>query len=219
MKRYLILTFCLCALALAQAQTFNYTGLEIKQEKVKKKNVYEWENFILANYGYGLRDHDCDNQHSFGLTYGRVKLFGWYVNVMLGTGMHWGHKYSTDGDGIYENGEYIYPFYTGKTSHNHFSLAGGAVVRLVIPLYLYAGIGYGYQTITREINNGEWVLVKHHGHHSLSLGHSMEYEVGLQGNIKGFTLLAGYSFFTNYSEELMHEIKVGIGYTFKDKKK
>ena len=94
MKRFLLLTLCLCAISFAHAQTFNYTGLEIKQEKVKKKNVYEWEQFITLNYNPGFSTGGRTT-HSFGLTYGRVKLFGFYVNSTLGTGFNYRSNYDS----------------------------------------------------------------------------------------------------------------------------
>lgn len=222
MKRYLILAFSFLTFVSVQAQTFNYTGLEIKQEKVKKKNVYEWENFLLANYGLGFIDDF--KLHSFGLTYGRVKLFGYYASVMLSTGIHYGNDYTAEWDGslgqdyIY-NGYYtqyydLYPFYTGKNSYNRASLTLGGIVRMVIPLYLYIGAGYGYQSVTRQMSSGKWAMIRH-----FSVTHGMMWNVGLQGSIKGFTISAGYSVLTDYDYYIMHELKVGLGYTFKDKKK
>lgn len=209
MKRYLILAFSILAFVSVQAQTFNYTGLEIKQEKVKKKNVYEWENFVLANYGLDIISGEGALHHSVGVTYGRVKLFGWYVSAMFGTGVHYGYQYSA----WYGKIDGVYPFYTGKNSFNRASLTAGGIVRMVIPLYLYLGVGYGYQSITRQITSEEWVLANEN-----SMKHCMAFDIGLQGNIKGFTLSLGYSFLTNFGP-MMHEMKVGIGYTFKDKKK
>ena len=214
MKRYLLLAFCLCALALAQAQTFNYTGLEIKQEKVKKKNVYEWEQFIMANYSLGFIDDF--KLHSFGITYGRVKLFGWYTNLMISTGFHFGHTYTAGWNGSigydYNLGGNLYPFYTGKNSYNRASVTVCGIVRMVIPFYLYFGAGYGYQSVTRQLSSGEWAMMDHY-----SVEHGMNWDIGLQGNIKGFTISAGYSVLTNYDSRTMHELKVGLGYTFKTK--
>lgn len=216
MKRYLIIAFSLLAFLSVQAQTFNYTGLEIKQEKVKKKNVYEWENFVTANYSFGLIDDF--KLHSFGLTYGRVKLFGFYANIMFGTGAHYGHEYTAERDGSLVSSYYgagdFYPFYTGKSSLNRVSFTGGGIVRMVIPLYLYLGIGYGYQSVTRQLTSGKWAMIR-----PLSVEHGMTWDVGLQGNIKGFTISAGYSVLTNYNSGTLHELKVGLGYTFKDRKK
>jgi hypothetical protein len=47
----------------------------------------------------------------------------------------------------------------------------------------------------------------------------MVIETGLQGNIKGFTLSAGYYLLSDFNYNFEHELKVGIGYTFPDKKK
>lgn len=206
MKRYLVLTLCLCALSFAQAQTFNYSGLEIKQEKVKKKNIYEWEQFVMANYAPGFSDMG-NTMHSFGLTYGRVKLFGFYLNAMVSTGYHFGYTYESY-DAKIDN---IYPLYTGKNSNNRASLVFGGIVRMVIPMYLYLGLGYGYQSYTRQLGSGEWAMERRY-----STTHSGLLDVGLQGNIKGFTISAGYTMLSG-NRRMYHEVKFGIGYTFKAK--
>ena len=206
MKRYLVLTLCLCALSFAQAQTFNYSGLEIKQEKVKKKNIYEWEQFVMVNYAPGFSKGNTT--HTFGLTYGRVKLFGFYVNAMVGTGFHYGHKYESYNGEI--NG--VYPFYTGKNSFNHVAFTAGAIVRMVIPFYFYLGLGYGYQSYTKQISSGEWVMMRNY-----SATHGLNGDVGFQGNIKGFTISAGYTVLTDYNYATIHQVKIGLGYTFKAK--
>ena len=205
MKRYLFFALCLCAFSFAQAQTFNYTGLEIKQEKVKKKNVYEWEQFIMANYSPGFSSGNT--MHSFGLTYGRVKLFGFYVNAMVSTGYHFGYKYESS----FETIGGVYPFYTGKNSNNRASFTAGGIVRMVIPMYLYLGLGYGYQSYTRQISSGEWVMESRY-----SATNSGIIDVGLQGNIKGFTISAGYDMLFSGSRNY-YEVKIGLGYTFKVK--
>lgn len=209
MKRFLLLTLCLCAISFAHAQTFNYTGLEIKQEKVKKKNVYEWEQFITLNYNPGFSTGGRTT-HSFGLTYGRVKLFGFYVNATLGTGFNYRSNYDSYGDKIYYQGKDIYPFYTGKKSANHIAFTAGGIVRMVIPLYIYLGIGYGYQSYTRQITSGEWVMMRYN-----SVTHGMNWDIGLQGNIKGFTISIGYTALTDYDDAALHQVKIGLGYTFK----
>lgn len=214
MKRCLLLTLCLCAFALAQAQTFNYSGLEIKQEKVKKKSVYEWEQFVMVNYAPGFLNRNGSDykMHSFGLTYGRVKLFGFYVNAMISTGFHYGYNYEAYSyyGSIYYEGKDIVPFYTGKNSSNRISFTAGGIVRMVIPLYFYAGIGYGYQSYTKQISSGEWVFMDDY-----SAKHGMNWDMGLQGNIKGFTISVGYSVMTDYDYRNLHEVKIGLGYTFK----
>jgi hypothetical protein len=79
---------------------------------------------------------------------------------------------------------------------------------MVIPMYLYFGLGYCYQSYTQQLSSGKWARNRFY-----SLNHSLNAEIGLQGNIKGFTLSAGYVFMTG--SDFMHEVKVGLGYTFK----
>ncbi len=212
MKRAIIcLLLCGVGFTYISAQTFNYTGIELKNEKVKKKNVYEWEQFILANYAFG------PGQHAFGLTYGQVKLFGWYTNVMFGTGVHWIHQYEGDPSITLPNGNRVYPFYNGNTSANQLEITAGGIVRLVIPLYIYFGTGFGYRTLTCQTTDGEWVkMTGYYNGKNNSVGPGQEWALGLQGNIKGFTIAAGASIITNYNA-FMPEVKVGLGYTFKVK--
>ena len=61
---------------------------KVKQERPKR--TYEWEHFLLANYACAFTPYQY-NQHAFGLTYGHVKLFGWYVNALLGTGFNYAY--------------------------------------------------------------------------------------------------------------------------------
>lgn len=212
-RRLLLLLFITGALSVV-AQTFSVTGLDLKSERVRKKNVYEWENFVLVNYNFGIMQSSEQKRHSFGITYGRVKLFGWYANFTIGTGGHYGYSYTANN---YGRPEQTVPFYTGKSSLNRLSFTGGGIVRMVIPLYLYLGIGYGYVSTTREISSGQWVMMDPWSR--LSLGHAMHWDFGLQGNIKGFTIAAGYSALTDYKTGALHEFKLSIGWTFKDKHK
>lgn len=209
MKKALIIIgmTVLCCMTIG-AQTFNFTGIELNNERTKKKNVYEWEQFIVAHYAYGFAP-----QHSFGLTYGRVKLCGWYVNMMLGTGFHYKYDERVDNNTLYHLSNY---YFDGKISHNRVSFTSGLVIRCVIPLYFYAGIGYGYRSMTARTEDGKWVRIcslasPHHG---------INYEAGIMGSIKGFTISAGYSNITDGSgDKYLSEIKIGLGYTFKTKKK
>jgi hypothetical protein len=86
---------------------------------------------------------------------------------------------------------------------------------MVIPLYAYAGVGYAYRELNYQTNSGKWV------HYDDNPCHYGNIELGLMGNIKGFTLQAGYSLLSRgaKSDPLAHEIKVGLGYTFPDIKK
>lgn len=175
------------------------------------KKQAEWKNIALVHYGYGANNRNYDTQHSLGFTYGRVKNFGWYVNMMFGAGMHYGYSYVADNSDKINN---VYPLYTGRISHNRFSITGGGMVRLIVPLYFYAGIGYGHKSVTREIGGGDWAYAD--SRKLMSFGHCMNWDFGLIGHYNGYTISLGYSALTDYKMGEMHEVKIGLGYTFKD---
>ncbi len=198
-----------------------------KEQKAKKealKNKYGWENFILANYQYGF-----NYQHAVGLTYGRVKQVGWYVSFSLGLGFHYNYDYlgAQHDRSIYDPAmsSYVTPFYSGAKSRNQITATGGTIVRLgPSPVFFYAGIGYAFHTVTAETTDHKWVYLRNYTDKFFyPSGHGMNFDAGIQANIKGFTLSAGYSLLTNFdtyrSQGFLHEIKFGVGGMWKDKKK
>lgn len=147
---------------------------------------------------------------AFGFTVARVGAFGYYGSFLIGLdNIHLDHAYHADALGRLTDGQYagVIPFYTGERAYNRFSGTIGGMARMVIPLYVYAGAGYGYRTETRELLNKQWVEA------ASSLGHSAVVEAGLMGQIGNFTLTAGYELFIGQQNRLYHEAKVGIGYT------
>lgn len=207
MKRisFVILAFCLCGIAQAQVGVYRSSGWGAvqKEKKERPKRTYEWTNTILVNYGHTF----AGQSHNIGLTYARCKLAGFYVNAMVGTEWHFANAEGTTSD----------YFVTNETSHPRISFGGGGIIRMVIPLYAYLGLGYAYRQINYKTMSGEWVAYS--DNYFGSSGHSADVEIGFMGNIKGFTILAGYSWLVNNYCFNTHEIKVGLGYTFNDKKK
>ncbi len=203
-RRSILLLAALCLYGIAQAQVGVYRssgwGAVQKERKERPKREYEWTNTIIANYAMTL----SGPSHNVGFTYARCKLAGFYVNAMVGIEWNFANAGSTDKH-----------FVTNETSHPRISLGGGAVIRMVIPLYAYVGVGYAYKELNYKTVDGQWA--KYSYDYERCIGHCANIEAGLMGNIKGFTILAGYSVFLNRAHE--HEIKVGLGYTFKDKKK
>ena len=186
--------------AQAQVGIYKSSGFgAIKKEK--KQRTYEWENMLLLNYAFTT----MGKTHNVGFTYARCKEAGFYVDAMVGTEWHFAKA-----------GSYAYNrFVTNKTSHPRISFGAGAIVRMVIPLYVYAGAGYAYRELNYKTYSGDWV------HYDDNPCHYANVECGLMGNVKGFTIQAGYSLLARRGdgEQLAHEIKVGLGYTFPDKKK
>lgn len=173
-----------------------------KERKVKEHE--EWlasltkQRFLLLNGGYSVSP-----EYSFGLTYGKVKVFGWYVNAMTNLSYKFSADYESDENG-YVQGEK--PFYTGVKNSTYMSLSFGGVARLHIPLYVYGGIGYSYRAIFYELSGGDWVDCKY----TSAPSHGLHWEAGVLGNIKGFALSAGIASTTNFNANFL-EAKVGIG--------
>jgi hypothetical protein len=101
------------------------------------------------------------------------------------------------------------PFYSGKEKRTRLSASAGITVNLVIPLYFYAGVGYGYRSLDWETIDGQWMQYKPMSFKGANV------DFGLIGNIKGFALSVGCSTI-NFQ---YYEVKLGIGGIFKMKKK
>ena len=102
-------------------------------------------NFVTLNAAYSVAP-----QMSFGITYGQVKKFGWFVSAMSNLGFRfsgndWNDMYHTDG---------IVDF-SGKSSKARFSVTGGFVARLFGPIYAKIGAGYGARVKYWEVA-GKW---------------------------------------------------------------
>ena len=176
----------------------------LKIQKIKNQIAeLPWTNTIMLNYLY-------DGGHSLGLTYARCKLAGFYVNTMIG--LDWQKSagkaecYSDyDGDCLLTN---------QRKDQRLFSITAGGVLRMGCPLYLYTGLGYGYNKVLNKSMDGRWIEVYGSSCYRLSTYSAFNYQCGLMGNIKGFTISAGYSLLYSRSSCIHHEIQVGIGYTF-----
>ena len=173
-----------------------------KQERKARIAAYPWSHMIMANAGISNSP-----DYAFGLTYAYVKHVGFYVSAMSNFGFKFNAKYDAQSDGsLYKT--YEYPFYTGKTEYTRLEATVGGMVRMRIPLYAYAGVGYGYRGLYCEAINGEWVRI----HNNSTAYHGAVVEAGLTGNIKGFLISAGYSVYI--SKGIYHQAKLGIGYCF-----
>lgn len=173
-----------------------------KQERKARIAAYPWSHMIMANAGISNSP-----DYAFGLTYAYVKHVGFYVSAMSNFGFKFNAKYDAQSDGsLYKT--YEFPFYTGKTEYTRLEATVGGMVRMRIPLYAYAGVGYGYRGLYCEAINGEWVRI----HNNSTAYHGAVVEAGLTGNIKGFLISAGYSVYI--SKGIYHQAKLGIGYCF-----
>lgn len=200
------------------AQEANTEKMEALQKENEQQNqrkqainqmIAGWHNFVLLNGAFSDMP-----EYSFGITYARVSKVGFYVNAMTNfkgcfTADYVFYNYSDfNAHSSYYREEL--PFYNGNKEVTRLSASAGVVACLGIPLYAYAGAGYGFRGIFYQTVDNKWVQYRS--------VHNAVCELGLIGQYKGFSLSVGYSLTVN-SSMLCHEAKIGIGYCFKDIKK
>ena len=177
----------------------------LKTARKERIAAYPWSNFIMVNGAYAFYP-----EYAFGITYARVKQCGFYISAMMNPSIRFHADYhSWWGWILGEDYGYEYPFYSGKHTSTRISATAGALVRLHIPMYLYAGVGYGYRGLFYETTDHEWVA----WHTANTIYHGMHWEAGLMGNIKGFAISLGVSSITDFSN-MYYEAKLGLGYCF-----
>lgn len=108
--------------------------------------------FATLNGGYSM-----DSGLMLGATVGQLGRFGWYVKGMTSLSFPKGAAFESERNGYVDG---VMPAYSGLA--NKFKAYGivGANVRLGIPVYLNAGIGYGRRVCEWQTSNGNWVKVK-----------------------------------------------------------
>lgn len=177
----------------------------LKTARKERIAAYPWSNFIMVNGAYALYP-----EYAFGITYARVKQCGFYISAMMNPSIRFHADYHASAHGtIYGDFYGEYPFYSGNYTSTRVSATAGTLVRLHIPMYLYAGVGYGYRGLFYETTDHEWVA----WHTANTIYHGMHWEAGLMGNINGFAISLGVSSITDFSN-MYYEAKLGLGYCF-----
>lgn len=179
---------------------FKYDNVQFKVYSYGKTYI-PWKNFIMVNGGFtSLPDY------SYGLTYAFVKRAGMYFSAMSNFNFRFNSDYIGASDASVGG---IYPLYSGEKEYTKLTATTGLMVRFCEPLYMYMGGGYGYRGLFYETVDKKWVAV--HGEHCIY--HGGVAEIGLIGNIYGFSLSLGFSIITDF-DNYYPEAKVGIGYCF-----
>lgn len=177
----------------------------LKTARKERIASYPWSNFVMVNGAYALYP-----EYAFGITYARVKQCGFYISAMMNPSIRFHADYQSWENGwIFGEYGYEYPFYSDNYTSTRVSATAGALVRLHIPMYLYAGVGYGYRGLFYETTEHEWVAWRT----ANTIYHGMNWEAGLMGNIKGFAISLGVSSITDFSN-MYYEAKLGLGYCF-----
>lgn len=142
---------------------------------------------------------------SYGLTFGYMKESGWFVSAMSSFNFV-GYKPAYEcSDDMLING--YYPGYNGKTCFSSVSVIGGFMMRIVGPLSLKVGVGYGMRAKCYETTNGYWVKNTDVSAQGLDLS------AGLQYYFRGWVIsLDGVT--TNFK---IYEAKIGLGFGIRNK--
>ena len=164
-----------------------------KPDKPEAKSTW----FVTANAAYSFRP-----QASFGFSVGQVKRFGWFLSAMSNFGFKaMQYDYTADAEGFVD-GEY--PYYIGEPCKTRISVIGGAIMKVVGPLYLRAGVGYGMRTVSRSADNGQLVRM------SSDSWTGVDVSFGAQVHLKGF-VMSLEAVTTNFKTV---EGKIGVGACF-----
>ena len=107
-------------------------------------------------------------------------------------------------DNGYINNSSSKAWFTGNDKASRFSVTGGAMFRIILPLYIYAGMGYGTKTLAWEMADGNWAEASDHSVQGIAS------EVGLIYRLQNFAISAG----VENTQGKCWEANVGIAVMF-----
>lgn len=198
MKRFLILAGILLSAFCAHAQTIDFTGVSINTERVKK--VYERKSFII---GTGTADifsatgKETNVTGLFGIRYGMVWHFGFYVGAEMGVGGVPGKH-----DRYYE---WDNTLLTGMRRDPRVNLVAGGIWRVTSAFNLYLGSGLSYGQTLVQTQSKTWLEYDR-------VFLSPIAELGAIFHISHFTLSVGGGYVPIREKGV--RATVGLGYNF-----
>lgn len=159
---------------------------------------HDRQTFITANFAYGMKP-----SMSFGLTFGMMRRFGWFVSLMSGTEFH---SFNFDGEFDRDNTTTPMPFLYGDSSKSNtrLSLMVGGLAKIAKHVALKLGVGYGINELCYEGPENTWFLDKKYSKRGLDVS------LGLQCDIKKLVFSAE-AVATDFN---MLEGKIGVGFSF-----
>lgn len=128
-------------------------------EAVGKQEVYELvlklvedknnklRTLVMPNISYG------SSRLSYGIMIGIVKKTGGYIKVKSDFGSISAEK-EVDKDNVNSY------WYTGNEEYSRLAITAGLLQRVLTPLYLYVGAGYGYKNVAWETVEHVWLKNK-----------------------------------------------------------
>ena len=153
------------------------------------------KTFVQLNGSYSV-----DSRYMLGLTVGQFGQIGWYVKGCMTPSMPYQTEYTCDETGYVGD---TMPAYSGVYSSFKCYGIAGLSVRLGIPLYLYAGLGYGTRQLYWETSNNKWVSNASGSYKGLAI------DAGISTTIKKVVLSAGIT-----STNANIDVNLGVGYAF-----
>lgn len=151
--------------------------------------------FVVINGGYSI-----DSQYMVGLTAGQLGQIGWYIKGMMTPSMPQRTDFACNAEGLVGD---IMPAYSGMYSTFKCYGAAGITVRLGIPLYLNAGVGYGGRTLYWETRDNRWVKNITGSYSGPAI------DAGLMGTFKHIIISAGVTVIQSNID-----LNIGVGYAF-----
>lgn len=120
---------------------------------------------------------------SYGIMVGVVRQWGGYIKAKYNFS-NFSTDVSVDDAGVVE-GTSAKAWFTGADKSERFSITAGVLYRITLPLYAYAGIGYGNKTLAWEMADGRWAEAADHS------AKGIESEIGAIYRYKEFAISLG----------------------------
>ncbi len=174
------------------------TVAEVERSKKKRKKI---KKNIFALYQTPF----FTKEGSMGGMFAIAGRSGVYAKFTSNFTFHKnGLYYVTYKDCTHLGGPSYTTYYHDKNYNSHLTATAGYVQRLGIPLYLYAGCGYGYRLLVWRTSSDEYVKITDHSYNGVAT------DIGAMFKFKFFTVSAGISSIDfKYSD-----INLGVGFAF-----
>lgn len=140
----------------------------LKADPVIESSKKEITNFIMATVMPTHTLSEGLKQLAYGITFGQMKTFGWYVNLTSNFVFKKSSGDIISSDGITSDGDLI--LITGERTTSLFQLTAGATYRLSDHFRILAGAGFGIRNVLLQDESGMYYKSNGGGGVSLELG-------------------------------------------------
>jgi hypothetical protein len=173
-------------------------------EKLQKQVVYKLSLKVIQSEANKIRTLvmpvvGIGEATSFGAMIGVVKKWGGYAKIKTNLKSQ---ETTQECTSLAQTPDGVDLWPTGETATSRMAFTAGLLYRLGLPLYLYAGGGYGYKKLAWELADGSWAENQDKTYTGA------EAELGLIFRAKNFALSAGVQ--SNNFKYIEATIGVGI---------